>query len=190
MEFIVKPRKEELYLPTDLLELIPTDYNGNRSDGDIVSALNTPCTKIIQEIRKQGSLDRKSDLIVMREKTSGKEIKLNLVDNAILAAVFSYYSQYPDGLSVHQLFNILGEDDLILSLSLAKLIKIKYLEKIIDSDVNGYSYYTIKVTQDGIDHLLNNKENIIEHIEQYDSRNKDSDKNSDKNIDIDDDIPF
>ena len=44
--FIVKHRGVELHFPTDLLGLAPADYDGDRSDGDLMSAINYPCVLI------------------------------------------------------------------------------------------------------------------------------------------------
>lgn len=44
--FIIKPRDVDLHFPTDLLGLTPADYDGNRSDGDLASAINHPCVLI------------------------------------------------------------------------------------------------------------------------------------------------
>lgn len=44
--FVVKPRDTDLHLPTDLLGLTTADYDTNRSDGDLASALNYACSLI------------------------------------------------------------------------------------------------------------------------------------------------
>lgn len=52
--FIVKPRGVTLHFPTDLLGLTPADYNPERSDGDLHSAMNSPCILIKKAIKALG----------------------------------------------------------------------------------------------------------------------------------------
>ena len=54
--YIVKPRKIDLHLPTDLVGITTTDYESERVDGDVESALVYPCTQIQKEIDKLGWL--------------------------------------------------------------------------------------------------------------------------------------
>ena len=50
--FILKPRNQEMHLPTDLLGVTPADYDSNRSDGDLVSATNRACSLIKSDLSK------------------------------------------------------------------------------------------------------------------------------------------
>ncbi len=47
-----------LRLPSDLVGITTADYEPERADGDISSAMNSPCTKIKSEIGRLGVLDR------------------------------------------------------------------------------------------------------------------------------------
>ena len=55
--FILKPRNQEMHLPTDLLGTTPADYDANRSDGDLVSSTNRACSLIKTEIERIGLID-------------------------------------------------------------------------------------------------------------------------------------
>ncbi|WP_295117602.1 nucleotide-binding protein [uncultured Chitinophaga sp.] len=52
--FVVKPRNTDLHLPTDLLGLTTADYDTNRSDGDLASALNYACSLIKKAMGRRG----------------------------------------------------------------------------------------------------------------------------------------
>lgn len=54
--FILKPRGVDLYLPTDLLGMTLADYEPNRSDGDLASAVNHACVLIKQQMEKLQNL--------------------------------------------------------------------------------------------------------------------------------------
>ncbi len=56
--FIVKPRDIDIHLPTDLLGITTTDFENNRSDDDLNSALNYPCSLMKNSIQKLGLLSK------------------------------------------------------------------------------------------------------------------------------------
>ena len=55
--FMLKPRNEEIHLPTDLLGLIPADYDANRTDDNLAAATNQACTLIKERIDSIGFID-------------------------------------------------------------------------------------------------------------------------------------
>jgi hypothetical protein len=52
--FIIKPRNVSLHIPTDLAGVTIADYEPNRSDNDLSSALSSACTKIKMAIQALG----------------------------------------------------------------------------------------------------------------------------------------
>ena len=52
--FIIKPRDISLHIPTDLGGVTIADYDPNRSDNDLSSALSSACTRIKMAIKKCG----------------------------------------------------------------------------------------------------------------------------------------
>jgi hypothetical protein len=177
--FIVKPRDVELHFPTDLLGLTPADYEGNRSDGDLVSAINYPCVLIKKQVAELGVISQNIGIQKKKRKKTGHDYKLRDVEHRLLAKVLG---SYPDSVPVWSAFNSLkGAEDGVPALAAIKFERIGYIEKGIDSDIDG-EFYTFSMTADGIDYLLENehllkKANSAVFIQESDQE-------------FDDEIPF
>jgi hypothetical protein len=158
--FIVKPRDVELHFPTDLLGLTPADYEGNRSDGDLASAVNHPCVLIKKEIAELGLVSQDREVQKQRRRKTGYSYKLGDVEHLLLAKILENYAGAPNGVAVWSTFNELrGVDKGILGLASIKLERMGYIEKGIDTDMN-HEFYTFAITADGIDYLLENEDLI------------------------------
>lgn len=160
--FIVKPRNIELHFPTDLLGLTPADFDSERSDGDIVSAVNHPCVLIKKEIANLGLVSQDLDIQKKRRKNSGYNYKITDEDHVLLSKVLEGSVDSPDGSPVWATFNSLNHIDRgTLTISSIKLERMGYLDKSIVEDQNGNEMFTLYMTADGIDYLLDN-ESLIE----------------------------
>lgn len=178
--FIVKPRDVELHFPTDLLGLTPADYDGNRSDDDLTSAVNHPCILIKKEVAHLGLISQDLDIQKNRRKKSGYDYKLGDIEHRLLVKILANYADATNGVSIWRVFDDLeGIDKGILALTLIKLERLGYVDKAIDMDTNGQEFYTVAITADGIDYLLEN-EHLIKGAEINNSPQSSSD----------DDIPF
>jgi len=154
--FIVKPRDIELHFPTDLLCLSPADYDGNRSDGDLTSAVNHPCVLIKKQVAEIGVISQDLEIQKRRKKT-GYHYKLGDIEHQLLAKVLENHAGAPNGVSVWSTFNnIRGVDEGLLALAAIKLERLGYIKKGIDSDIND-EFYTFAMTADGVDYLLENE---------------------------------
>lgn len=161
--FIVKPRDIDLHFPTDLLGLTPADFDGKRSDGDIVSAVNHPCVLIKKEIANLGLVSQDLDIQKKRRKNFGYIYKMNHEDHILLSKILEGYADSPDGSPVWSTFNDLNHIDRgTLTISSIKLERMGYLDKSIISDQNGNEMFTFYITANGIDYLLEN-ESLIEN---------------------------
>lgn len=159
--FIVKPRDVELHFPTDLLGLTPADYEGNRTDGDLTSAVNHPCVLIKKEIAEKGLISQNLKIQHKRRRNAGYDYKLGDVEHRLLARVLESYAGAPDGVSVWSTFQDLqGVEKGVLALASIKLERMGYISKSIATD-SPEDYYTFAVTPDGIDYLLEN-EHLLE----------------------------
>lgn len=179
--FILKPRDVELHFPTDLLGLTPADYEGNRSDGDLASAVNHPCVLIKKEVADLGLVSQDLEIQKKRRRKTGYNYKLEEAEHMLLAKILENYAGAPNGVAVWSTFNELrGLDKGVLALASIKLERLGYIEKSIDSDMDN-EFYTFAITADGIDYILENEDLI----------NKEKlNKNQVESEQWDDDIPF
>jgi hypothetical protein len=59
--FIIKPRGEDLRIPTDLIGIQPGEYDSTRADGNLRAALGTACDSIRKKLRTPDRSFRMSD---------------------------------------------------------------------------------------------------------------------------------
>ncbi|RBL88642.1 TIR domain-containing protein [Chitinophaga flava] len=180
--YIVKPRNVELHFPTDLLGLTTTDYESNRSDGDLSSALNLACSLIKKEISKLGLLDIKS---LGAKETTVKESVMTFtdVDFRVLAKLLSTHTSFSGGFRLWDIKRELDIQESFVDLSSIKLESMGFVQKRNSSENDGYEYYSYTITQDGINYLLQNEEKL--HSISRISKNKNG-----RLVDNGDDLPF
>lgn len=158
--FVLKPRDIEMHLPTDLLGVTPTDFDANRSDGDLISATNRACSLIKSEVERLGLINHaslsESRTIIANPAT----YKLKVQDYKFLAICLQSYVADPIGLPFHRIFNnFRGVDEAVLQISLIKLERMGLIDKSIETDhQDGYDFYAYSITELGVDELLNNEE--------------------------------
>ncbi len=152
--FFIKPRNQDMYLPTDLLGLMPADYEANRSDGDLVSATNRACSLIKKEVANLGLLNRESLKENKVIEANPKQYPINSVDLEFLSIALSSQTSSPDGLQFYQIANDIHEADAQIRMAAIKLERLGYIEKTIEQDSWGNSVYTYSINEAGIDLLL------------------------------------
>lgn len=192
--FIVKPRSQELHLPTDLAGLIPTDYDSSRADGDWVSATNKACFDIKQKVTDLGVLNR---LPVGEEKrihANPPIYKMNECDKQFLQGCLSSETVAPGGLSYSQVSAAISNfSEATINLSAIRLERMGLVSRSIEVG-NGYGesdFYVYSISQSGLDFLLVNSEGAVEVEEVRGTGRKNSSKSSVPDFDsFDDDIPF
>jgi hypothetical protein len=157
--FILKPRNQEMHLPTDLLGVTPADYDSNRSDGDLVSATNRACSLIKSEVERIGLIDYASLSDSKKLIANPQSYKLSEIDFRFLAACLQSYTSDPMGLPFHRISNGLGSiSDALLQLSSIKLERMGLISKTVETDEqDDYDYYAYSITELGIDILLKNE---------------------------------
>jgi hypothetical protein len=158
--FILKPRDQEMHLPTDLLGTTPADYDANRSDGDLASATNRACALIKSEVRRIGLIEHATLSETRRLMANPVEYNITTTDHAFLASCLGSQTRYPGGLAFHQIANGLRRlRDEALQIAAIKLERMGLVEKSIATDEeDGYEYYSYSITELGIDELLRNEE--------------------------------
>ena len=152
--FFIKPRNQDMYLPTDLLGLLPADYEANRSDSDLVSATNRACSLIKAEAVRLGLLNRESLKANTVIEVNPKHYSLSLLDLKFLSITLSSHTSNPDGLFFHQISNDIGEDEGKVNLAAIKLERLGYVDKTIEQDSWGNGLYRYLINDTGIDALL------------------------------------
>lgn len=157
--FILKPRDQEMHLPTDLLGVNPADYDSNRSDGDLVSATNKACSLIKSEVERIGLIDHVSLSESRKMVANPTDYELSEVDFKFLAACLQSHTSDPVGLAYHRIANgFRTVNDALLQIASIKLERMGLLSKTIETDEqDGYDYYAYSITELGIDILLKNE---------------------------------
>ena len=157
--FILKPRDQEMHLPTDLLGVTPADYDSNRSDGDLVSATNKACSLIKSEVERIGLINHASLSESRKIVANPADYELSEVDFKFLAACLQSHTSDPVGLAYHRIANNFRTvNDALLQIASIKLERIGILSKAIETDEqDGYDYYAYSITELGIDILLKNE---------------------------------
>lgn len=156
--YIVKPREVELHLPSDLLGINPADYDPTRIEDEADSAVVQACTKIRAEMKKHGLMQRHiqmADGTIKRQRPNPPEFKLSYADYEFLGIAAATQVSAASGLSSWNFSNALkGWSDQALNLSALKLLRLGYIEKSISEDRDGEHFYSMFITDDGVDALL------------------------------------
>jgi predicted transcriptional regulator len=175
--FILKPRGIDLHFPTDLLGVTPADYEPNRSDGDLASAVNHACVLMKNQMEKlQPITEAQTSINPNKLTVSVSGIKRR--DYIVLSQLLSTATENPAGYSLNMVKNNLRDQSGLIDLSIIRLEKLGYIERRNDSDMNGYEYYTYTITNEGIELLLENEEELFPTQEPV------------RECAFDDDIPF
>lgn len=157
--YVIKPRGVDMHIPSDLLGITTADYEPNRPDGDLVSALNAPCKQVKDRIAELG-LTRRSPIIATpaHNLPNPPKYELNHVDLAFLAQCVQSYVAFPTGSSfqnIRQQTELKAQPEYLVSLSAVKLSKLGYVEKFVETEhMDGYDYFAYRATDDGIDVFL------------------------------------
>lgn len=156
--YVVRPRGVEMHLPSDLLGITPAEYDPDRPDKNIASALTYACTKIKAQIAELGPFAR----TFVTSQGSKARVNANppsyqLVDNDLLflaQCVKSKVSE-PQGLPFYSIENQLSASQQLLMISALKLERMGYVEKTVESDREGYGeHFAYGATDDGVEAFL------------------------------------
>ncbi|MFD2999870.1 TIR domain-containing protein [Pontibacter toksunensis] len=158
--FIIKPRNVDLHFPTDLLGVTAADFEPNRSDGDIASALNYSCTLIKREIDNIGVLRRINTYKNSNFNKVSVDHNLSDIDFRLLSVLITTYTNSPRGYSLWQVKNELNIQDPRIDLSVIKLERLGLVQKENDVDGNDEEYYSYKITQDGLNVILKDEQKL------------------------------
>ncbi len=164
--FILKPRGIDLHLPTDLLGMTLADYEPNRSDGDLASAVNHACVLIKKQMERL-SLREKSQSVRMQVANASNILsELNAIDFSVLEELVETHTSSPCGISMRLIKENLTRsyyndiEPYQIGISAIRLEKMGYIDKMNEEDRDGDQYYVYSITSSGIDILLDRENNI------------------------------
>jgi predicted transcriptional regulator len=160
------------------------DYETNRSDKDLDSAVNRACALIKKQMEKL-SLKSPSGASSRPPKNSGNILSdLNQTDFYVLEEIVSTATTDPTGYRSNDIKESIKEKLHIQSyridLSILKLEKTGRIERKNEHDQNGYEYYVYSIASSGIEALLEREGDISQHQRQ----------NKEKLISKLNDVPF
>lgn len=183
--FILKPRDEQLHMPTDLLGVNTNDYDSNRCHEELSSAVNAACTLFARQIEKLGVFKRKAQDII--KVSTGKGAPQYSVNDDMFKMMAKLLPTLTDRtcLSSHEFQN--GLHDYKFNLSLMKLERLNLIERVNESDFNGNEWFGYKLTPDGGDFLLEHEERLDELLAPP---KPPAQKYLEPPMNFDDDIPF
>jgi len=182
--FIVKPRDENLHLPSDLAGLTPADYNGSRSDHDLISAVNAPCVLIKTRIAELGLIENRKSADNSQIRQPKYDYQMGKVEQKLLSRILEHASIEPSGMDISTL-KMEDESTTAISLALVKLERLDYIDKRVEQywGHSDRSFFAVSITANGIDYLLENQ-SVIESLAVKTKKPAPAPSN------FDDDIPF
>lgn len=155
--FIVKPRGIDLHFPTDLLGLTPADYEAERSDDDLSSAVNHPCVLIRKEIERLGLLSEQIKVQQKERKIPAYNYEVGKTEREVMKSIMEYYLDSPDGVLTSAVIESIDHSTkAFANIAAVKLERLGFIERGIFHDDRGYEYYTFATTADGMDYILEN----------------------------------
>lgn len=182
--FIVKPRGEELKLPSDLLGITLAEYDSQRTDHNIDAALVPACHKMDTAMKQQGVLNRIALSLNEKVIVNPYDYDFNEVTIKVLAACLETHTKYPEGLASSSIVWSLKEfEERLITVQLVKLERMSLIERSLKIDNNnGDEYYAYTITDAGIDKLLESEETLLK--QQVNNRIQTD------SLGFSDDIPF
>jgi hypothetical protein len=153
--FIIKPRNIDLHFPTDLLGITPADYDPNRSDEDLTSAVNHACVLVKNEINRIQNEEPKKPSIIRQN-----DITLNDLEFNLLSCLLCTATTHSEGLSMWRIKQDLKNESQKIDLIVLKLIKNGFSDRIIAVDETNEEYFAFRITGLGIEYLLENEAKI------------------------------
>jgi len=187
--FIIQPRDTKLHLPSDLLGVNTANYDANRADGDLQSAMNSPCTHIRNEANKLGILNREFISSNNTVVANPKKFEVTDLDIKVLANCLPSKTKYPTGIVYNLITNQIEIEETLILLSSVKLQKMGLIKTSVEIEEhqNGQEEYLVyMITELGTDYLLENEQRLIDMQTSYSNRSK----NPKVSAQFDDDIPF
>lgn len=156
--FVVKPRNVELHFPTDLLGLTPADYEAERSDGDLTAAVNHACIQVKKMVEKAGlRLGAKEVSTIRAIKPDDSSFILDS-DYVLLEKLLSTVTRHSGGVSLSSLEGSRrAARQQSFDLAAIRLERAGLVERILETNQDGWDYFVYRITEQGIEELVNSE---------------------------------
>ena len=128
--------------------------------GDLASAVNHACVLIKNQMEKLQPLRHVQKPPQPLKNTVDVISELNATDFGVLVELVSTFTASPNGYSIYVIKNNLKNQSYEVDLSAIKLEKLGYIEKRNESDYDGNEYYAYKITNEGVEILLQREKEI------------------------------
>lgn len=155
--FILKPRGVDLHFPTDLLGVTPADYEPNRSDGDLASAVNHACVLMKQQMEKLGNVGGTATSPPAPKMTI-EAAAMKELDYLVLGQLLGTSTETVEGYDIWEIKRKLDHHSRKVDLSVIRLERLGYVEKRSCTDQNDHGYYSYNIVTDGVECVLANEE--------------------------------
>ncbi|MFZ7310643.1 TIR domain-containing protein [Comamonas jiangduensis] len=196
--YVVKPRGQEMHLPSDVAGVVTADYESDRPDKDIASALNFACTQIKGRVAELGVLSRVKNIQNgKRLIVNSPDYEISNIDLEILANCVSSQVSNPVGSPFDVISRGVDAHEHQISLAVVKLSRMGYIEKILETNnYDGCEYFSYRATEDGLDLFLRNERAYAEMQMNKGAKSQTRTApirkavNSGGFDDMDDDLPF
>lgn len=154
--FIVKPRNVDLHFPTDLLGVIPADYESERSDGDISAAVNHACVLVKRMVEQQGLLRPDNSTQQLGPIRPAAAVRITLSDHYLLSNLATTITRYRSGASLSAIENLRRRNAPAhnLDISAIRLERAGFVERKVETDRDGDEFYAYWITDQGVEELL------------------------------------
>ncbi len=168
--FILKPRDIDLHFPSDLAGIIIEDYESNRSDNDLVSAVTSACVSIKDQMKK---LEPRMNVEkAPKPPKNAVEVisTLNEIDFEVMKILIDTFTAWPGGFS-HSVIKSGRRKNWTYKydLALIRLAKLGYIDKSNSIDDFRNDIYVYNITEEGVQILLqreNQRNDISSEFEE------------------------
>jgi hypothetical protein len=161
--FILRPRGIEMHIPSDLIGLNNYDYDPKRED-DLLSAVSAPCFRIQTSMSKTGVINKTikeysgSHNIPTLKK---EEFELDDASLMLLAWFLGVENENAAGATIYDAMqNNSYTSQESLNISVVKMNRCGFLSKSLEEYEHGGSSYFFKITNSGIEVVLDNESRI------------------------------
>ena len=152
--FILKPRGVDLHFPTDLIGITAADYQPDRSDSDVASAVAAACSLVKMQMDKlqlRGGLSEPQPITKIKNQA---DRDLSSIDLLFLRALLETITESPLGLTISWIKSKIRNRSAEIDLSAVRLERMGYVQRRNSENQDGYEIYLYLLTEEGVEDCL------------------------------------